>query len=72
MTTNDLMDNNNLCPYLGIINVFKNHIYHKNNSEHNSKYSSITNTKIEDSKKIKSIDLDTFLNSDDSDDNTFY
>ena len=72
MTTNDLMDNNNLCPYLGIINVFKNHIYHKNNSEQNSKYSSITNTEIEDSKKIKSIDLDTFLNSDDTDDKTLY
>ena len=53
MTTNDLIDNNNkLCPYYSIINVFKNHIYHKNNSEQNCKYSSITSSEIENSKKI--------------------
>ena len=73
MTTDDFMDNNYLCPYFSIINAFKKYIYEKNNSEQNSKYSSITSSEIEDSKKIKSIDLDTFLNSDDdSDNNSLY
>ena len=73
MTTNDLIDNNNkLCPYYSIINVFKNHIYHKNNSEQNCKFSSITSSEIENSKKIKTFDLDTFLNDDNYDNNTLY
>ena len=72
MTTNDLMDNNKLCPYYSIITVFKNHIYHKNNSDDNCKYSSITSNEIKKSKKIITIDLDTFLNEDDDDNNSLY
>lgn len=71
MTTN-LTDNNKLCPYLGIINFFKHHIHEKNNSDQNCKYSSITSKEIEDSKKIKTIDLDTFLSEDNNDKNKLY
>ena len=66
MTTNDLIDNNNKsCPYYQIINFFKNHFYQKNNSDPNNKYSSITISEIENSKKVKSFDLESFLNDDD-------
>ena len=66
MTTDELIDNK-LCPYYQIINTFKNHIYQKNNSTQNCKYSSITNIEMDNSKKIKTIDLESFLN-DDKDD----
>jgi len=68
MTTDELIDNKS-CPYYKIINTFKNHFYKKNNSHQNCKYSSITSTEIENSKKIKSFDLESFLNDDDDDDN---
>ena len=72
MSTNDLIDNRKSCPYYQIIEVFKNHIYQKNNSDQNSKYSSITSKEIENSKKIKSIDLESFLNDNDNNNYLYY
>ena len=72
MSTNDLIDNRKSCPYYQIIEVFKNHIYQKNNSDQNSKYSSITSKEIENSKKIKSIDLESFLNDNDNNNHLYY
>ena len=72
MSTNDLIDNRKSCPYYQIIEVFKNHIYQKNNSDQNSKYSSITSKEIKNSKKIKSIDLESFLNDNDNNNYLYY
>ena len=72
MSTNDLIDKRKSCPYYQIIEVFKNHIYQKNNSDQNSKYSSITSKEIENSKKIKSIDLESFLNDNDNNNYLYY
>lgn len=73
MIDKDFIDNNKICPYFQIINFFKNYHYQKNNSESNNKYSSITSSEIENKKKIKSFDLESFLkdndNSEDSNDN---
>ena len=70
MTDNDFIDNKKTCPYYQIINVFKNHFYQKNNSDPNNKYSSITSKEIENKKKIKSFDLESFLNDDDNDEDS--
>ena len=72
MSSNDLIDTRKSCPYYQIIDFFRNHIYQTNNSDQNNKYSSITNKEIENSKKIKSIDLETFLNENDDNNNSLY
>ena len=52
---NDLLDNNKLCPYYQLINIFKYYNHQKNNLNHNGKYSSITNNKQSLQHEINSI-----------------